>query len=342
MARSQNHCQNEWAGEIDQHLNSAQVILLLVSASFLASDYCYDVELKRAMERHEAGEARVIPVILRPVDWHDAPFGKLQALPRNAKPVTRWTDRDEAFADVARGIRAAVESISGSSGAAPSTRSRSTAEPSSTTDRVSPDAISSPIYILFLAANPLDTDPLRLGEEVRTIDERLRSAQFRERFELIQHWAVRVADLTEYLLRHTPDIVHFSGHGSAQGSIILEDQTGNAQPVSPQALGRMFRTLKDNVRCVVLNGCFSATQAQAIVQEIDCVAGMSKDIGDDAAIQFAGGFYQALGYGRSVQTAFENGCNQIDLEALGEESTPQLLVKPGIDPTRLDFVPPLP
>ncbi len=77
---------NEWTGEIDQHLSSVQVILLLVSASFLASDYWYDVELKCATERHEAGEARVIPIILRPFDWHGAPFGKLQALPTDGKP----------------------------------------------------------------------------------------------------------------------------------------------------------------------------------------------------------------------------------------------------------------
>jgi hypothetical protein len=95
----------EWAGKIDEHLNSARVILLLISADFLASDYCYDVELKRAMERHKVGEARVIPVILRSVDWQGAPFGKLQALPKDAKPVTSWDNRDEAFTDIAQGIR---------------------------------------------------------------------------------------------------------------------------------------------------------------------------------------------------------------------------------------------
>ncbi len=99
----------EWAGAIDNRLEAADVILLLVSPPFLASDYCWDVELRRAMERHEAGEARVIPVILRPVDWHDAPFGKLQALPKDARPVTSWPNRDEAFLDVARGLRAMIE-----------------------------------------------------------------------------------------------------------------------------------------------------------------------------------------------------------------------------------------
>ncbi|MDJ0707569.1 MAG: toll/interleukin-1 receptor domain-containing protein [Leptolyngbyaceae cyanobacterium MO_188.B28] len=101
----------EWAGEIDEHLNSARVILLLISADFMASQYCYDVELKRAMQRHIAGDARVIPVILRPVDWRGASFSKLQALPRNAKAVTSWENLDEAFFDVTQGISKAIEKL---------------------------------------------------------------------------------------------------------------------------------------------------------------------------------------------------------------------------------------
>jgi hypothetical protein len=101
----------EWRGAIDENLLSAQVILLLISPDFMASDYCYDVEVKCAMERHEAGAARVVPVILRQIMWDQAPFAKLQALPSDAKPVRTWEDQDAAFDDVARGIRSVVESI---------------------------------------------------------------------------------------------------------------------------------------------------------------------------------------------------------------------------------------
>jgi tetratricopeptide (TPR) repeat protein len=101
----------EWSGAIDEHLDSAHVILLLISADFMASPYCNDIEVKRAMERHEAGEARVIPVILRPCDWNGAPFSKLQALPTDAKPVTSWDNQDEAFLDIVKGIRRAVETL---------------------------------------------------------------------------------------------------------------------------------------------------------------------------------------------------------------------------------------
>ncbi len=101
----------EWAGEIDQHLNTAHIILLLISSNFLASDYCYDIELERAMKRHHAGEARVIPIILSSVDWEGAPFSKLQALPRDGRPVTKWRSHDDALKDVAQGIRAAVKEL---------------------------------------------------------------------------------------------------------------------------------------------------------------------------------------------------------------------------------------
>lgn len=93
---------------IDERINSDDIILLLVSPDFLASDYCYDIEMTRAMERYEMGEAVVIPVILRACDWHHAPFGKLKAVPRDGKPVTSWPDRDEAFLQVAKAIREAA------------------------------------------------------------------------------------------------------------------------------------------------------------------------------------------------------------------------------------------
>lgn len=98
----------EWADKIDERMNIANVILLLVSADFIASNYCWNVEVKRAMERHEAEEARVIPVILRPVNWKRAPFGKLKALPKDAKPVTSWSNRDEAFLNISQSIEAVV------------------------------------------------------------------------------------------------------------------------------------------------------------------------------------------------------------------------------------------
>ena len=101
----------EWAGAIDDNLEAADIILCLVSAGFLASPYCNDKELSRALERHKSGEARVIPVILRPADWQNTPLARLQALPDNSKPVTKWSNQDEAFLSVARGIREVAKKL---------------------------------------------------------------------------------------------------------------------------------------------------------------------------------------------------------------------------------------
>ena len=191
-----------------------------------------------------------------------------------------------------------------------------------------------PLRILFLAANPKDTDPLRLDEEIRTIEERLRLSKHASLFEIKQAWAVRVKDLQDALLRHDPHIVHFSGHGSDFGEIILENVQGESHPVPPMALSDLFSLLKgSSIRGIVLNSCGSLSQAEAIVGHIDFVVGMSEDIGDETAIAFASSFYQGLGYGKSVSTAFELGRNQIHLEGLAEEDLPKLLVRKELDPS---------
>jgi formylglycine-generating enzyme required for sulfatase activity len=104
----------EWQASIEQALEEAEIILLLVSAAFIASDFCYGREMKRALERHESGHAIVIPVILRPVAWERTPFYKLQALPRGARPVEKWGNRAEAFLDVAHGVANAAERVAAS------------------------------------------------------------------------------------------------------------------------------------------------------------------------------------------------------------------------------------
>ncbi len=101
----------DWARVIDTHLMTAQVILLLISPDFLASDYCYGVEMQRALERHAAGEAQVIPILLRPVDWESAPFASLDCLPRDGRPITQWKNQDEALVTVAKGLRAVIEQV---------------------------------------------------------------------------------------------------------------------------------------------------------------------------------------------------------------------------------------
>jgi tetratricopeptide (TPR) repeat protein len=101
----------EWEQAIDMHLDTANLILLLISSDFMNSDYCYGKEMRRALERHRAGTCRVIPILLRPTYWEDAPFSSLQLLPTDARPITRWPDRDEAFQNVVSEISRTIKDL---------------------------------------------------------------------------------------------------------------------------------------------------------------------------------------------------------------------------------------
>ena len=163
------------------------------------------------------------------------------------------------------------------------------------------------VKVLFLSANPVATPKLQLDEEIREIGIKLRAAEYRDAFDFVPRFAARPDDLVQALLEHKPEIVHFSGHGSAAQQLIFVDDQGNEKPVTKEALVHLFRILKDNIRLVLLNACFTRPQAEAIAETIDCTIGMRKPIGDEAAIVFAASLYRALGFGRSVKEAFELG-----------------------------------
>jgi CHAT domain-containing protein len=188
----------------------------------------------------------------------------------------------------------------------------------------------SKIKILFVSANPTGTTPLRLDEEVREIEAKIRAAEHRDSLELITKWAVRPDDLLQALNQHRPHIVHFSGHGSSTAQLVLLDRQRNAKPVSKEALVNLFATMRGNIRLVVLNACYSRPQAEAITEQIDCAIGMNCAIGDESAITFAASFYRAIGFGDSVRAAFNQGKAALMLEDLPEENTPELLVRQGV------------
>ncbi len=181
--------------------------------------------------------------------------------------------------------------------------------------------------ILFLAANPTDASRLRLDEELREIQEKLRLAKLRSRFELEQRLSVRSQDISQSLLDVKPDIVHFSGHGTTTGELCLENRSGETHPVNPSALASLFRQFANQVSCVVLNACYSKRQATAIAKHVKYVIGVSESIGDKAAIAFAIGFYQALGAGCRIERAYRMGCAQAELLGVPEHLTPVLIKK---------------
>jgi len=218
--------------------------------------------------------------------------------------------------------------------------------------------MNSKIKILVLAANPVNTSQLRLGEEVRSIQAELERSRYRDRFELVSQWAVRVGDLSKALLDHKPQIVHFSGHGQGKPTatgdraltssarklelvsdqliarddgLVFEDEQGRARLVSTAALAGLFELFQNDVKCVVLNACYSEMQSKAIHQHIDCVVGMNQAIGDRAAIQFATEFYKALATGTSFEFAYQLARNGLDLASIPESLTPVLQNRRGSD-----------
>ena len=203
--------------------------------------------------------------------------------------------------------------------------------------------------ILVLAANPKTTSRLRLDEELRDIEAGLRRAQHRDEFAFAQRLAVGPRDIQRAMLEETPQIVHFSGHGDGAEGLVFEDDAGQAQRVSGEALANLFALFADPtepnpIHCVVLNGCYSAIQAEAIAEQVPYVVGMTQAIGDRAAIDFAVGFYDALGAGRSVEFAYKLGCAAIDLAGKPESATPVLIHKksPPSLPIRAHSSAPLP
>jgi hypothetical protein len=185
------------------------------------------------------------------------------------------------------------------------------------------------IKVLFLAANPHADRPLDFGREVQRIVDRIRKSVGRDRLEFTSEFAVKPADLQDALLRHSPHVVHFSGHGYAGGGIWLEDEKGAEHAVEPESLVELFTILKRSIRVVVLNACDSQPAVEAINGVIDYAIGMSAPISDPGAIVFAEAFYGALASCAPVGDAFGLGVNRLRLEGSAEALIPRLFTRDG-------------
>lgn len=181
--------------------------------------------------------------------------------------------------------------------------------------------------ILVLAANPIGTDRLQLEEEANRIRLRLQEGEFGKNYIVKVEKSVQVEELSKYLLQYKPLIIHFSGHGSPSGEIILNNSQEQAQSVSPEALAELLAVLQGRIECVILNACFSLEKADALADKVSCVVGMSKEIGDQSAVTFAAGFYRGLGFGSGYYTAFELGRNEIKLLNLPDSAVPHFITR---------------
>lgn len=180
------------------------------------------------------------------------------------------------------------------------------------------------IKILFLGASPIDEVKLRIDEEVRDIEGGLKLAALRDLFELKTEWAITTKTLQQAMLDEHPTIVQFSGHGDVSG-IAVEDSLGNAKLIENDAIGSLFELFSENIKCVVLNSCYSESQALEISKHIPYVIGMKKSVNDKAAIAFSVGFYTALGAGKDIEFAFRMGVVAVKLEGITGSEIPVLL-----------------
>lgn len=180
--------------------------------------------------------------------------------------------------------------------------------------------------ILLLAANPINSERLRLDQEAREISEALQRAKLRDEFLLKQQWAVRPKDLRRALLDYEPEIVHFLGHGIDDKGICLEDDAGRMLPMGGDELADVF-SLFEKTDCVLLNACYSASQAEEISKHVRYVIGIDRSITDRSAIELATAFYDALGSGRDYQTAYRFMCAFRHVGESQVGSKPVLLVR---------------
>lgn len=187
-----------------------------------------------------------------------------------------------------------------------------------------------PKPILFLAADPTNAASLRLGKEHDEIKAQLEKADYKRCYDFMHpQLALRTDIITEALLKGRPWVVHFSGHGTTEGELCFEDESGKAFLVEPKALASLFALCSDHVKCVILNACYSESQANAIAEHIDFCIGSKGGISDGAAIAFALGFYQKLASDPrgDIEQAYEWGCVQARLKGNPEEFKPILVKK---------------
>lgn len=196
------------------------------------------------------------------------------------------------------------------------------------------------ITVLFIASNPNDQPQLRLDEEIRSVTKKIRESEYRDAVELKSVWAVRPTDLLQAINEHKPTIVHFSGHGSNNDELVLQDDYGDTKLVSLRSIVEMFKVVASGIKLVVFNTCFSENQANEIIAHIPSAIGMNTSIGDDAARVFSAQLYSAISFGKCIRESFGQAKVALLLENIPEDQTPQLFMHDGINDNELVLVRP--
>jgi hypothetical protein len=187
------------------------------------------------------------------------------------------------------------------------------------------------LTVLFLAASPEDEEPLRLDKETRTIQKRMRATEYRDSIFIEWRPARQIPDLIQDLNEIRPHVLHFSGHGNSK-ELAFEDSNGLATPLGNDQLGRLLGAAPETIRLILFNSCDSTAQAELATSHVDLAIGMDATVEDEAAQIFAGQFYNSLGFGHSVQKAFDQARFQVEAEWGGGHEIPRLFCADGVDP----------
>lgn len=197
---------------------------------------------------------------------------------------------------------------------------------------------SKALRVACIAANPTTFPALELAAEAGRIKDKLRGTPAEERIRFEWIWRATPEDLLDAFFPTAPDILHFAGHGTPNGALLLETADGAAHPVVPSAFARLLAARPSRPRVVVLNACYSAVMAKALVMCVDVVVGMRSDVADVSAREFAVQLYRALAHGDAMAAAFDTAQAALGIHNPLAEDLPQLSVRPGVDTRTLHLL----
>lgn len=188
------------------------------------------------------------------------------------------------------------------------------------------------LRVMFVAANPAALPELQLAEEAKRIEDKLRGTPAEQRIDFDWHWSAGPESLVDMFFPNPPDVLHFAGHGTASGGLMVQTADGRAHPVAPEAFAELISVRPRRPRVIFLNACFSAVMARAISPFIDAVVGMRGEVEDRAARQFAVEFYRALAHGDAIKPAFDTARAALRVYNLSSDQLPQLSMRGELDP----------
>ena len=192
--------------------------------------------------------------------------------------------------------------------------------------------------VMLPDGNSVQQQKLKLEKEAREIHESIQKSLKRDSISFETRWATRVTDLLQFINEVNPTILHFSGHGTSDGKLVFQDNNDKPKLLSMEALVELINASSDNLRLVVLNNCFSSIISEKIVDNIEASIGMNSSIGDQAAIVFASQLYSSIGFGLSLEKAFQQAIVSLKLYEIPEDQTPQLYVSEGIEAKNIYLV----